>query len=404
MIVTILTQYYPPETGAPQNRLHGLAKALVAQGVEVKIVTAMPNYPVGKVHEAYRRRAFCRELFEGVPIWRSWIYASNSRRILPRLINYFSFVFTGFFSGLRSGKCDVLICESPPLFLGLSAVLLSWLKGARLVFNVSDLWPESAEKLGIVGNGFFLRLAYRLEAWLYRRSWLVSGQTQGIVDDIVARFPDVRTHWLPNGVDADFYKAIEPSIDFCREKGLVGKKLFVYAGVLGHAQGLEVMINAADRLKDDNRLAFVVIGDGPKKEELETLNRRLGGNVHFLPHMSRYDVMGVVAASYACVVPLRKLPLFEGAIPSKIFDPLALGVPVLLGVRGEAEELFVTRGQAGLAFEPEDDADLARQVTTLLNDETLRSELADSGKQFVYQYFDRRAISADFLAAISSDD
>jgi glycosyltransferase involved in cell wall biosynthesis len=404
MVITILSQYYPPETGAPQNRLHSLAKVLSSKGVEVKVITAMPNYPVGRVHDAYLGKLFHHEIIDGIPVWRSWIFASKSPRILPRLLSYFSFVFSCLFAGMRSGKCDILICESPPLFLGLSAMLLASLKRAKLVFNVSDLWPESAEKLDIVSDGFMLRLAYRLEAWIYRKSWLVSGQTQGIVTDIAKRFPTTRTYWLPNGVDAAFYAGIQPNHTLREQHNLAGKKLFLYAGVLGHAQGLEVIIKAAQRFKDDPRLAFVMVGDGPKKEELRELDASLQAGVHFLPHMPRNNAMELVAASYACIVPLRKLAIFEGAIPSKLFDPLALGVPILLGVKGEAKSLFIDQGNCGLAFEPEDDGELAQQIAELLDNELLHSTLAHAGREFVYQNFDRRTIATDFLQALNHND
>lgn len=404
MVVTILSQYYPPETGAPQNRLHSLAKVLASEGVEVKVITAMPNYPIGRVHNEYRGKFFNRESIDDISIWRSWIFASKSPRMLPRLLNYFSFVFSSIIAGWRSGKCDILVCESPPLFLGLSAMLLASLKRARLVFNVSDLWPESAEKLDIVSNGAMLWLAYRLEAWIYRKSWMVSGQTQGIVKDIATRFPGTRTYWLPNGVDAAFYKTIQPNDNLREQHKLSDKKLFLYAGVLGHAQGLEVIIKAAQRFKNDPRLAFVIVGDGPKKEELQELDRTLQSNIYFLPHMPRDKAMELVADAYVCIVPLRKLAIFEGAIPSKLFDPLALSVPILLGVKGEAKSLFIDQGNCGLAFEPEDDADLAEQIAKLLDNAALRNTLANAGREFVYQNFDRRTIATDFLQALKHND
>lgn len=397
MRITLLTQYYPPETGAPQNRLHSLAKHLKAAGHEVSVLTAMPNYPKMRVFDGYRGRLFHQEAIDGISVRRSWIYASRSKGILPRLLNYFSFVFTSLAAGLRSPGADYLVCESPPLFLGISAFLLSRVKGARLVFNVSDLWPESAEKLGIVGNGAMLRLAYALEAWLYRRSFLVTGQTQGIVEDIRRRFPEVRTFWLPNGVDREVYAATVADSSWRAGTGLEGRKLLVYAGIVGHAQGLDVIVRAAAALRDRPDVAFAIVGDGPVKEELQRLNEQLGAGVVFVAGMPRTEVMGVVADAYACVVPLKKLDLFRGAIPSKLFDPLALGVPVLLGVDGEARELFIEQGRAGVFFEPENVDELVRAVRTLSDQPELRDRMGSSGRSFVVRHFDRTKIAASFL-------
>jgi hypothetical protein len=158
----ILTQYFPPETGAPQNRLYSLTKFLLQKGIDVRVVTALPNYPKNEIFPAYRGKYAVQEVMDGIPIHRVWIYVSNSRGIVARLINYFSFVVTSFFKMLRLPKAEFFLCESPPLFLGITAVLAAKLKGSKLIFNVSDLWPESAEKLGIINNRFLIKVAYRL--------------------------------------------------------------------------------------------------------------------------------------------------------------------------------------------------------------------------------------------------
>ena len=256
----IVTQYYPPETGAPQNRLHSLARNLASNGHTVEVQTAMPNYPKMRVFEEYRGRFFFTEKVEGINVRRSWIFVTKSKSIVPRLLNYFSFVITSLILGLRPKPVDYILCESPPLFLGISAWLIAKIRGARLIFNVSDLWPESAEKLGIIGDGWPLRAAFWLERWLYSKSYLVTGQTQGIVADIVRRFPDVRAIWLPNGVDDGVVASIERNDRWRGKHGLEGKKVFMYAGVLGHAQGLEVIIMAAKRLRSRDEIAFVIVG------------------------------------------------------------------------------------------------------------------------------------------------
>lgn len=397
MTLTFLTQYYPPETGAPQNRLHSLARHLKAFGHSVDIITAMPNYPRGEILESYRWKMFCRDSIDDIIVQRCWIYASKSNGIVFKLLSYFSFVITSLIVGLRSDKSDYLLCESPPLFLGMTAVILAKRKGAKLIFNVSDLWPESAEKLGIVGDGMILRLTYRLEAWLYRRAYLVTGQTQGIVSNIGRRFPKVRTLWLPNGVDKEAYTSAATDRNWRAFYGLEGKKLFIYAGILGHAQGLEVIIKAAFRLKARTDIAFVLIGDGPLKRELEVHNDRLSANVVFIPNQPKANALGIVSEAYACIIPLKKLDLFKGAIPSKIFDSLALGIPILLGVEGEAKELFIDRAQAGLCFEPENEAQLEQAILGILLHPQVRDEKGMNGRFFVMEHFDRGKIAQKFL-------
>lgn len=399
MKILILTQYFPPEVGAPQNRLFELAVRLQKKGAEVSVLTAMPNYPQMRVHEAYRGKFRHYEEMQGLKVYRSWIYVSQSRSILPRLLNYFSFVFSSFFSGwTRLGKFDYIICESPPLFLGISAYLLKKLKRAKLVFNVSDLWPESAEKLGLVTNRFMLRTATRLEEFLYRKSELISGQTQGIVKNIQGRFPGKKIHWLPNGVDLGYYKAGEGGGDWRKRSGFNDDDfILLYAGIIGHAQGLEVVIKAAERLKMYADIKFVLLGSGPEKEKLLQLSDRLQTtNVSFYEAVTKDQMPSVIGAADAAVIPLKKLDLFLGAIPSKVFENLAMKKPILLGVEGEAKELFIDEGKCGLAFRPEDDQDLSVRILELYNDRALAARLGNNGLEYVRTKFTRDTIADGF--------
>ena len=396
----ILSQYYPPETGAPQNRLSSLAKNLAENGHDVEILTAMPNYPINKIFKEYKRKVFYSEKIDNIVVHRSWIYISNNRGIIARLLNYFSFVLTSIIKGLFLKSFDYIYCESPPLFLSYSAFTIAWFKKSKVIFNVSDLWPESAKKLNIVTSRFLLKLASRLESKSYKKSFLVTAQTQGIIKSINSRFPDVRTHWFPNGIDIDIYKNIIPDSDFITRYNLHEKKVFMYAGVLGHAQGLEVIIKAAKELENQKDIQFVIVGDGPLKEELINLNNNLQSNLLFIPNTEKETLLKWICSIYAFIVPLRNIDLFSGAIPSKIFEPLALSVPIILGVKGEAYELFINNQKCGLYFEPENHNELAKMVTYLSQNVDLRNELGITGKRYVNQQFNRKDLTNSFLNSL----
>ncbi len=397
--VLILTQYYPPETGAPQNRLSSLAKHLQLLGMDVSVLTAMPNYPAMQIQRGYEGKWYMKDSYEGITVHRSWIFVKKSNSIAIRLLNYFSFVFSALICGLfKVKKHDVIICESPPLFLGITAMVLKWLKGSKLVFNVSDLWPESAEKLDLVSNKLFLKLAYLLEVRLYKASALVSGQTQGIVSSVKTRFPKVKTFWLPNGIDADKFGSSNVSYDWRAKHGYDTNDFVVlYAGILGHAQALEVILKAAALLKQETAIKFVLVGDGPQKDFLHQMKAlQQLDNVSFLSNQSREEMPNIVAAVDAAIVPLRNIPLFKGAIPSKIFENLAMGKPILLGVDGEAKELFIDEGKCGLFFTPEDEKQLADNIHLLSSDRQLYSELSKNGVRYVNEKFDRKIIAQRF--------
>lgn len=409
MKLLFLTQYYPPETGAPQNRLHSLALNLIKVGFEVEVLTAMPNYPKMEIFPEYRGIKEMEETIDGVRVVRSSIYVTKEKGVAKRLMNYFSFVWTSMRSYKRLSKADYVLCESPPLFLGISALYLARKLKAKMIFNVSDLWPESAEELDIVSNKFFLGLAYKLEAYLYKKSFLVTGQTQGIVADINKRFNKVPTMWLPNGIDKDVYSFEDIEILWLEEYGIQGKHLYMYAGIIGYAQGLDVIVKAKQWLMNNepeiaSGLEFVMIGDGPEKDRLEELDKELETKIVFIPNTPKQKVMRMIKNASGYIVPLKKLNLFLGAIPSKIFDPLALGIPVLLGVDGEARNIFIDQGKGGLFYEPENHEALAKAIVQIEHDKHLANRLGQQGKEYVEQNFDRKNIAMSFKTRVQALD
>lgn len=392
----ILTQYFPPEVGAPQNRLFELAIRLKQKGAKVQVLTAMPNYPKMEVFKEYSGKKYCVEELEGIKVYRTYIYVSKQKGIIKRLLNYFSFVISSAWYGpSKIDKADFILCESPPLFLGYSAMYLTRKMKAKLIFNVSDLWPESAEKLGVVSNRQMLNLAYRLEGKLYKKSVLVTGQTQGICKDINKRFKDVKTYWLPNGVDLNYYNPDVIQDSGFRKKHNIANDTFLilYAGIIGLAQGLDVILQAALSMKDKN-VVFVLLGNGPEKPRLMEMAQTEGlSNVIFIDSVSKKEMPSVLKASDASVIPLRKLELFKGAIPSKIFECLAMKLPIILGVDGEARELFIEKGKCGLYFEPENHIELCAQINLLLNDVELCRSLGENGRKYVNENFNRDKIA-----------
>lgn len=404
MKVLFLTQYFPPETGAPQNRLHSLANYLSDFGAEVSVLTAMPNYPKTEVYEGYQGKTYLKEQDGKLTIHRSWIYVSKSKGVVPRLLNYFSFVFTALWVGLiKIKKHDVIICESPPLFLGITAMLLKLFKGSKLVFNVSDLWPESAEKLNIINNKFLLGISYQLESLIYKKSNLVSGQTQGIITNINQRFPNIPTHLIRNGIDTKQFN-VRGNGKLFRAKHQISEGAFViaYAGIIGHAQGLEIITEAAKQLLQETDIVFMMVGDGPVKNELLEIAEKFKlSNIKFINSVPRKEMPDVIDACDCYVTPLRKNDLFLGAIPSKIFEPLYFGKPVLLGVDGEAKQLFVEEGKCALHFEPENSNALVESIKKLFHDKELYIRLGENGHRYVATYFDRRKLAEQFWNRIT---
>lgn len=398
MRLLILTQYFPPETGAPQNRLFELALRLKDKGVDVEILTAMPNYPKMEIMEEYKGLKYKEEVMEGLKVYRSKIYVSKEKGVLKRLMVYFSFVFSSYKAGKKLGNYDYLMCESPPLFLGYSAMKLTKKLKAKLIFNVSDLWPESAEKMGIVTNKLFLKMAYNLEAKIYKKSFFISGQATGIVGSIKKRFPEKDVYWLSNGVDT---KRIDPNkIEpyGLREKYAIPSdhKIFFYGGILGHAQGLQIILNAASHFKGE-KITFILMGSGPEKDDLLKLQHELGvDNVLFAEPVGRTEVANVLKEVDASIIPLRKLDVFEGVIPSKIFEVLAMQKPIILGVNGESKAFFINEANAGWHYEPENTAELVKAIRYAVDHPNEMEEKGKNGRNYVEEKFDRDLLVNNF--------
>jgi glycosyltransferase involved in cell wall biosynthesis len=400
MRILILTQYYTPEMGAPQNRLSDLARRLTIAGHTITVLTALPNYPRGEIFEGYEGHVLMEEQVEGLRVIRTWIYATKHKGFVQRLLNYFSFVCTSFALGIwKVGQQDVVVVESPPLFLGISALLLSRLKRAKLVFNVSDLWPESAVAMGILRNRTLIRLSTWLEEFLYRQSHLITGQTQGIIDNIRVRVRGNKVFLITNGVNVETFLSASTSSqadEVRKEFGLEEKFVIGYAGLHGLAQGLETIIHAASLLTQHQDLLFAFFGEGPEKEKLVRLSADAHlTNIRFYPTQPASRMSELISTFDIAIIPLKRLDLFKGALPSKIFEAMAGAVPIIASIDGEARAL-VEKARAGICIEPENPQAMADAIVQLYNDPSYRKTLGENGRRYVIEHYNRRSIAEEF--------
>lgn len=396
--LVILTQYYPPESGAPQNRLSDLAARFSQWGHHVQVLTALPNYPGHEVFAAYKARANTTEILDGVRVVRVGLYVPSKHTFLRRLTCYLTFAASVRIRGRGLlAMADVLLMESPPLFLALAAVPLARRLGAKLVVNTSDLWPQSAVDLGMIGPGPALWAASRLEHWMYGNADLITGQTDGIVNDIARRFPGKPIALFPNGVDAALY-ARHGDRDRVRDEFGWRQTDFVvgYTGVMGHAQALDQALDAMTRLRGTPRIRLAFFGDGPRLEHIRA-------RVHS-EHLSAVQVFGplprarmpeVQAAFDAGLVPLAKGPVFEGARPSKMFEMMASAKPIILCARGEAAGIVLDSpgGPCGVVVPPEQPDRLADAIARLSCDAELAAAMGERGRAYARARFDRDAIA-----------
>lgn len=398
----ILSQYYPPEIGAPQARLSDLAKYFINCGHEVTVLTAMPNYPTGQIFPEYGG-LYKSETMDEVSVIRTYVYPSKSVRMIPRLMSYFSFVLSSMIVGtLLLPRPDFILTESPPLFLGLSGYFLSRIKKARWIFNVSDLWPESAVNLGVIGEGIPLKISKFLEACFYKRSWLTTGQSHEIIRNIRDRFPQIRTHHLSNGVDIETFKPDRKS-DILKPWLESKRYSAVYAGLHGIAQGLDQIIDAAAEIgKSSHDLQIIFIGDGAEKSHLiEVAKQKDISNISFVDPQPRDKMPEIWASADIALVPLTQY--IPGAVPSKLYEAMASAIPVLLMAEGEAAEI-VNNSNCGFAVLPNRNDEIVDKITTLLESASLREAMGKSGRQYVEKNFSRNTILKNFIEYLETPD
>jgi colanic acid biosynthesis glycosyl transferase WcaI len=379
----ILSQYYPPEIGAPQIRLSSLAKELRRNGIEVEVLTAMPNYPAGKVFPGYEGKWRHSETLDGVRVRRVWVYAATGKRAAVRLANYFSFTLTAAVAAFMGRKPDVMIVESQPLSLGLIGVALRALKGVPYIYNVPDLQVDVARQMGFMSNKMLLKVAFWLENLFLRKSWKVSTVTHRFIEHFRSRgIPGSQITFLPNGADGEFLRPLSPDDELLDRWKLRGRKVFLYVGTHAFYHGLETLIEAATLLRDRQDIAFLLIGDGPERERLKEMAQSRGlSNVVF--GQSPYSEMArLYSIAYASVATLKAIGVAEQMRLSKIFPSLSCAVPVVYAGVGEAAELISASG-CGLTVAPERPELLANAISKLAADADARNRMGLAGREMV---------------------
>jgi glycosyltransferase involved in cell wall biosynthesis len=399
MKLLVLTQYYPPESGAPQNRLSDLAKRLHRRGHQIEVLTALPNYPGNVIFPEYVGRANTVEVLDDVRVARVGILVPRDGSVKQRLRGYLSFAANALFRGPRLvSRPDILMMESPPLFSALAGIPLSRLLRARFVPNISDLWPKSAVEMGMVRPGPSLKAAELLEAAMYRSAALVTVQTAGIQADIKRRFPSVRVELYPNGVDMDMFGRSSPEARSVirREYGWGdATTVFGYTGLLGLAQALEQVLSALEKIPSGHDVHVAFFGDGPRRTALEARIREHGitrARVYGL--VPRDRIADVQNAMDVGLVPLADSPVFHMARPSKMFEFMAAARPIILCARGEAVDIVENDGApCGLAVPPERPEALAAAMQVLAANAGTRRQMGAVGRALVAGRFDRDAIA-----------
>ena len=397
MKALLLTQYYPPEPGTASLKMSDLAEHLQRRGHQVTVVTGFPNYPDGVLYKGYKRKLYQEETVNGVKVIRTYLLITTQRRSFgPRMKNHLSFMASSIFGSLRAGHHDLVYVYSPPLFLGVSAYLLSRLWRASFVLDVHDLWPKGPIHLGVLKGHMKIRMAEYLEKFAYSKAHHLFFYSNRMRQDVVETgVPNSKTEVHPLWVDTEFFRPApeEDAAKIRQDYGMSDKLVVMYTGNLGLPQGLDTAIKCAQLLQErgHDKVLFVFVGGGADRDRLTQLTREYGlENVMFIPPQPVSAMPAFMSASDILLVHLDKAPFRLGTVPGKLLTYMSAGRPVLAGLQGEAADI-VEHNQCGVLLEPQNVEAMAQGILKLEDPET-RRQMGEAGRRTAVSQYNRETL------------
>lgn len=388
MRILFLSDNCTPESNAPATRLHEHAVRWVRAGHEVTVITCAPNFPEGKLYAGYRNRWRQVETIDGIRVVRVKSYITANEGFLRRTLDYMSFMVTGFAMGLFERRPDVVVATSPQFFCAIGGWALSVAKWRPFVFELRDLWPASIVAVGAMDKSPAIRMLERIELFLYRRAAAIVSVTESFREDLVARgIPREKIHVVINGVDLGRYEPRPRDAALAQEFGLEGKFVAGYVGTHGMAHALPKVLEAAERLKHRDDIAFFFAGAGAHRGVVEQLVAERGlSNVRLIPRQPKERMPALWSVCDVAIVPLRDNPVFATVIPSKIFESMGMGVPILMSLpEGEATRIIRETG-SGVCVPPEDPEAMAAAIVELAENPGKVAQLRATARSVAPQF------------------
>lgn len=412
MKILYVSQYFPPEMGAPAARVAELSRHWMQAGHEVTVLTGFPNHPTGVVPPEYHsklRRLVVRDDFGGVRVIRTWLLPFPNRKAYERMLNYLSFAVSSALTGLFLSGQDLVIATSPQLLVGLSGWWLALCKRVPFVFEVRDLWPESLSAVGMDEHSFLHRLLAGIAGFLYKRCDRVVVVTAAFREHLMKYWsvPDEKIAIVENGVETELFtpqpSGHDSSVDLRKSWNAVGKFVVCYIGTMGWAHGLDTLLEAASQLSQTSPdVLFLLVGEGADKARIQALAQSRGLiNLRFVDQQPRETIPAYIRASDVCLVLLKKTELFKTVIPTKMLEFMSCARPVILGVDGQARAIL-EEAQAGFYIEPENTDALVRAITGLRAHADQRATLGANGREYVMKNFSRQQTAQSYIEVLTA--
>lgn len=409
MKILYVSQYFPPEMGAPAARVAELSRHWARMGHDVTVLTGFPNHPTGVVPEEWRsrlHRLHCTDTIDGVKVVRTWLWPLPNRKAHERIRNYASFCVSAAISGLALPKPDVVIATSPQLLCALAGWWLAWWKRVPFVFEVRDLWPESLAAVGAGSEGSLLhRTLGAIAGFLYRRAQRIVVVAPAFTNHLMRYWnvPAAKISTVENGVETDVFRLDPAAAEVRKQLHLEDRFLICYIGTMGNAHGLETLIAAAEELQTAlPSTMFLLIGEGAEKDRIAKLAAQRGlQNIKFLDQQPRERIPAYVSAADLCLVMLRKSELFKTVIPTKLLEYMACERPVIVAVDGQARQIVET-AHAGVFVEPENSKALVKAILDLAGESERRRQMGASGRAYIVNQFSREKTARDYITVLQA--
>ena len=405
MHILFLTDNFPPETNAPARRTHGHTKVWATGSNKVTVLTCAPNFPAGKLYSGYQNKLWQKEVIDGVSVIRVWTYMAANQGTFRRSLDFLSFMISAIIAGFFVRKVDVIVATSQQFFTACAGYCLATMKSVPWVFELRDLWPASIRAVGALNESFFLRALSYIEMYLYKKSSLIVPVTESFKQILIDRgIPPSKIEVIKNGASRQEFYPRPKDQDLQKAFGLRGKFVVGYVGTLGLAHGLETLIFAARDLQSNpatKNVRLMMIGDGAQRLELESLASASGlTNLVFARAAEGPEVPRFWSVLDLSIAHLKNDETFDAVIPSKIFEAAAMGIPTLLGVKGEAK-VMIERAGIGRSFTSEDHQSLAVEIEKLATSETSLQKLKNNCAAFSREN-DREIRAKEMLSKISN--
>jgi glycosyltransferase involved in cell wall biosynthesis len=405
MHILFLSDNFPPEVNAPASRTFEHCREWVKAGHSVTVVTCAPNFPKGELYPGYRNALWQSETMAGILVIRVWSYMAANQGFGKRILDYLSYMVTATLASLAVWKVDLVIGTSPQFFTVCSAYVVSMLKRIPFVFELRDLWPESIQAVGAMGDGVCTRALKKLALFLYRKATLIVAVTHSFRRILVSSGIDPeKVKVITNGVDVTHFHAQPKNPGLVHAFGLGGRFVAGHIGTHGMAHGLETILQAAGQLRQQpggDVFRFIFLGDGARKQALRETAAQMGlDNVVFIDSVPKEEVTAYWSLLDVSIIHLRKTAVFNTVIPSKLFECMGMGIPVLLGAVGESADIVQREGM-GLVFEPENAQQLCERLGELQQDRALHQKLRTACTNAALHY-DRAHLAAHMLAALEA--